>query len=108
MKNLVKPLESNARAMLFFLLPFPIEAAPIIKRTQFPLALSWGCTTHKEQGLSLDKVVISFNLLKQKKFNPGQMYVALSRVTSIEGLFLIGTKIQLLLLIKELLQNMNV
>ena len=91
MKNLVKPLESNACAMLFFLLPFPIEAAPIIKGTQFPLALSWGCTTHKEQGLSLDKVVISFDLLKQKKFNPGQMYVALSRVTSIEGLFLIGT-----------------
>ena len=67
------------------------EAAPIIKRTQFPLALSWACTTHKEQGLSLDKVVVSFDLLKQRKFNPGQMYVALSRVTSLEGLFLIGT-----------------
>ena len=67
------------------------EAAPIIKRTQFPLALSWGCTTHKEQGLSLEKVVVSFDLLKQRKFNPGQMYVALSRVTSLEGLFLIGT-----------------
>ena len=66
------------------------EATPIIKRTQFPLALSWGCTTHKEQGLSLNEAVIGFDLVKQKKFNPGQMYVA-SRVTSIEGLHPIGT-----------------
>jgi len=49
------------------------EAAPIIKRTQFPLALSWACTVHKVQGLSLDKVVISFDLLNQKSFNAGQM-----------------------------------
>ena len=58
------------------------EAAPITKRTQFPLALSWACTVHKVQGLSLNKIVISFDLLKQKSFNSGQMYVALSRVTS--------------------------
>ena len=67
------------------------EAAPVIKRTQFPLVLSWACTVHKVQGLSLNYVVVSFDLLKQKSFNPGQMYVALSRVTSLEGLFLTGT-----------------
>ena len=65
-------------------------SSPIIKRTQFPLMLSWGCTVHKVQGLSLDKIVVSFELLRQRAFNSGQIYVALSRVTSLEGLFLIG------------------
>ena len=52
--------------------------------------LSWACTVHKFQGLSLDKAVISFDLLKQRSFNYGQMYVALSRVTSLNGLYLTG------------------
>ena len=63
---------------------------PVIKRTQFSLMLSWGCTVHKVQSLSLDEIVISFNLLKRRSFNNGQMYIALSRVTSLQGLFLIG------------------
>ena len=66
------------------------ESSPVIKRTQFPLMLAWACTVHKVQGLSLEKAVICFNLLKQKSFNNGQMYVALSRVTSLNGLFLTG------------------
>ena len=60
------------------------------KQTQFPLMLAWACTVHKVQGLSLDKVVISFDLEKQRGFKCGQMYVALSRVTSLQGLFLTG------------------
>ena len=35
------------------------------------------CTVHKVQGLSLDQAVLSFNLLKQRAFNHGQLYVAL-------------------------------
>ena len=58
-----------------------------IKRTQFPLMLSWACTVHKVQGLSLDVGVVSFNLENQRSFNQGQMYVALSRVTRINNLF---------------------
>ena len=59
-----------------------------IKRTQFPLRLSWACTIHKVQGLSLQEAVVHFDLERQEIFKPGQMYVALSRVTNIQGLFL--------------------
>ena len=67
-----------------------ISKSPCIRRTQFPLMLSWACTCHKVQGLSITSAVISFELLRQWQFNVGQMYVALSRVTTINGLFLIG------------------
>ena len=44
----------------------PIEkTTPVIKGTQFPLMLAWAFTVHKVQGLSLNKVVKSFQLLKQ-------------------------------------------
>ena len=67
-----------------------ISSSPAIKRTQFPLKLSWACTVHKVQGLSLQEVVVNFNLLRQRRFNPGQLYVALSRVTTLNGLYLTG------------------
>ena len=52
--------------------------------------LSWACTIHKVQGLTLNESVVSFDLEKQKSFNQGQMYVAISRITNINSLFLIG------------------
>ena len=64
--------------------------SPSIRRTQFPIMLAWACTCHKVQGLSLPSAVISFQLFKQRQFNAGQIYVALSRVTNIEGLYIIG------------------
>ena len=36
--------------------------------TSIPFMLSWACTVHKVQRLSLDKAVISFDLLKQRSF----------------------------------------
>ena len=45
---------------------------------------------HKVQGLSLMSAVFNLDLENQKSFNEGQMYVALSRVTKIDNLFLIG------------------
>ena len=54
------------------------------------MTLAWACTVHKVQGLTLSKVVFSFDLLRQRKFNFGQGYVALSRVRRLSDLFLTG------------------
>ena len=70
---------------------FPIKKnklQPSIKRTQFPLVLSWSFTVHKVQGLSLSDGVISYEL--QKSFNQRQMYVAMSRISKLENMHLIG------------------
>ena len=54
-------------------------------------ACTWACTTHKAQGLSLHcGAICFFSLQRQKLFNQGQMYVALSRVRSLEDIYLIG------------------
>ena len=63
--------------------------SPVIKRTQFPFMLACACTVHKIQGKQFSNTVISFKLNRQRCFNYGQMYVALSRVTSLNGLFMI-------------------
>ena len=55
------------------------SASLSIKRTQLPLTLAWVSIVHKVQGLSLDQRVVDFDLKKQKFFQPGQIYIALSR-----------------------------
>ena len=65
-------------------------SSPEIERIQFPIALSWACTASKVQGLTLENVVVSSNLRKQRYFNYGQIYVALSRATSLQGLHILG------------------
>ncbi len=62
-----------------------LKSEVIGKFTQYPLMLAWAVTIHKSQGKSFDKVIIDIG---RGAFAHGQVYVALSRCTSFEGLVL--------------------
>lgn len=61
-----------------------IEEETLGTFVQFPLRLAWAITIHKSQGLTFEKAVIDAG----DAFAPGQVYVALSRCRSLEGIVL--------------------
>jgi hypothetical protein len=61
-----------------------IEEDELGSYTQYPVRLAWAVTIHKSQGLTFDKVCIDAG----KSFAAGQVYVALSRCTTMQGITL--------------------
>jgi ATP-dependent DNA helicase PIF1 len=62
----------------------PDGGAGCLVRKQVPLRLAWAVTVHKSQGSTLTRAILDISAT----FEPGQAYVSLSRVKSIDGLWL--------------------
>lgn len=74
-KNIRYSLNKNTRQL---------EEEELGSFTQYPLRLAWAITIHKSQGLTFEKAIIDAG----QAFAPGQVYVALSRCTNLQGMIL--------------------
>ena len=92
-----KNLRSQSKSILPDLISTPISAVETqvslgrhskvtAKRTQFPLALAWAVTIHKEPGKTEDSLVVS----TERSLQAGQFYTAVSRPKDLQGLFILG------------------
>ncbi len=60
------------------------EGQPVVTAQNFPVTLAWAMTIHKAQGATLERMLVNLHGI----WEPGQAYVALSRVRNPEGLFI--------------------
>lgn len=58
----------------------------VISRTQFPLNIAYAITIHKAQGMTFDNIIVDMRDI----FGTGMAYVALSRVRSLSGLYIVN------------------
>lgn len=68
------------------------EVEIIFQRTMFPFQLAWAVTTHKIQGISLNEGVIDMG---EANFDPVQLYVNISRLKSLDKLYIKDLKLPL-------------
>ena len=62
-----------------------VTSEAIGKFTQYPLKLAWAVTIHKSQGKTFDEIVVDIG---RGTFAPGQLYVALSRCRTLDGVYI--------------------
>ena len=62
-----------------------VKSETMGKFTQYPAKLAWAVTIHKSQGKTFDSVVVDIG---RGTFAPGQLYVALSRCRTLEGIYI--------------------
>lgn len=81
----------NAERYFFNVTTQKIEQKTVGTFSQLPLQLGYAITIHKSQGTTLDKVILSLGSSHYPEiFSYGQLYVALSRVTSAKNLQILG------------------
>lgn len=78
----------------------PLKEVVLGTFRQFPVKLAWAITIHKSQGLTFENAIIDV----AEAFAPGQVYVALSRVKSMDGIFL-TSKIPMSAIVAPALKN---
>jgi len=80
---LIKPVSLEKREYVFNEVTDELELVTIGTITQLPVKLAYALTIHKSQGLTFDEITVDLRL---KCFAPGQLYTALSRVKTPQGL----------------------
>ena len=97
MKEKLRPKKSSQRAVPIYLWKNSVsfylngkrKKGPLIhRRNQFPLVLAYATTVHKAQGLTLNSVIVDFERNSKRAVPAGAFYTAVSRVRSLDKLFL--------------------